>query len=98
VVADDKPHPVSGQVSLPALTKNLEIDYTALSLTIPERVRFRCKLERSDENWQDVGTRRQAFYRDLHPGSYTFHVIACNNDGVWNETGAALNFSIAPAW
>jgi signal transduction histidine kinase/ligand-binding sensor domain-containing protein len=98
VVADDKPYSVLGRATLPPLTKNLQIDYTALSLSIPERVRFRYKLEGADENWQDVGTRRQAFYRDLRPGGYRFHVIACNNDGVWNETGATLDFSVAPAW
>lgn len=98
VVADNKAYSVSTKAFLPPLTRNLQIDYTALSLSIPERERFRYKLEGSDDNWQDVGTRRQAFYRDLHPGTYRFHVIACNNDGVWNETGAALDFSIAPAW
>jgi hypothetical protein len=41
---------------------------------------------------------RQAFYQDLRPGNYRFHVIACNNDGVWNETDATLSFSIAPTW
>jgi hypothetical protein len=48
--------------------------------------------------WQEVGTRRQAFYNDLPPKNYRFHVIASNNSGVWNETGAALDFSIAPAY
>ncbi|HZB88535.1 MAG TPA: two-component regulator propeller domain-containing protein [Terracidiphilus sp.] len=78
--------------------KNIEIDYTALSLTIPERVLFRYKLEGFDNEWQEPGTRRQAFYSGLSPGSYKFHVIACNNDGVWNEEGATLDFSVAPAW
>jgi ligand-binding sensor domain-containing protein len=98
VVADDKPYSIFAKATLPALTRNLQIDYTALSLSIPERVRFRYKLEGSDENWQDVGTRRQAFYRDLRPGKYRFHVIACNNDGVWNEAGATLDFTVTPAW
>src|SRR5215475_11169581 len=53
-----------------------------------------CKLT----TWQDAGTRRQAFYTDLPPGQYRFRVIASNNDGVWNEEGATLAFSIAPAW
>jgi PAS domain S-box-containing protein len=76
----------------------LQIAYTATSLTIPERVRFRYKLEGQDKEWQDAGTRRQAFYTNLDPGSYKSHVIACNNDGVWNDTGAAVEFSIAPAY
>jgi len=84
--------------TLPALTKSLEIDYTALSLSIPERVRFRYKLEGSDKDWRDAGTRRQAFYTNLKPGAYLFRVLACNNDSVWNETGATLAFSIDPAF
>ena len=83
---------------LPARTESLEIDYTALSLAIPDRVRFRYKLEGVDSEWQEVGTRRQAFYTKLRPGQYKFHAIACNNDGVWNDTGAILSFKITPAW
>ena len=88
----------SSHLSLPAHNEKLEIDYTALSLAIPERVLFRYKLEGIDTEWQSVGTRRQAFYTNLPPGKYRFHVIACNNDGVWNEEGAYLDFVIAPAW
>jgi signal transduction histidine kinase/ligand-binding sensor domain-containing protein len=79
-------------------TQNLEIDYTALSLALPERVLFRYKLDSVDENWQNVGTRRQAFYTGLRPGKYFFHVTACNNDGVWSETGTSLEFRVTPAW
>ena len=49
-------------------------------------------------DWQDPGNRRQAFYTDLRPGQYRFQVIASNNDGVWNTTGATLDFSILPAF
>jgi PAS domain S-box-containing protein len=87
----------NGPLALPAKV-NLEINYTALSLAIPERVLFRYKLENIDTDWQNAGTRRQAFYTNLPPGKYRFHVIACNNDGVWNDEGAYLDFSIAPAW
>jgi len=76
----------------------VEIEYTALSLAIPGRVLFRYKLDGVDANWQNVGTRRQAYYTKLRPGNYQFHVIACNNDGVWNEAGAVLNFRITPAF
>jgi PAS domain S-box-containing protein len=87
----------NGPLALPA-KGNLEFNYTALSLAIPERVLFRYKLEGIDTDWQNAGTRRQAFYTNLPPGKYRFHVIACNNDGVWNEEGARLDFVIAPAW
>jgi PAS domain S-box-containing protein len=87
----------NGPLALPA-KGNLEFNYTALSLAIPDRVLFRYKLEGIDTDWQSAGTRRQAFYTNLPPGKYSFHVIACNNDGVWNEEGAHLDFSIARAW
>jgi signal transduction histidine kinase/ligand-binding sensor domain-containing protein len=83
---------------LPPLTRDLQIDYTALSFVAPEKMRFRYQLEGYDRSWQDVGTRRQAFYTDLRPGQYRFRVAAANNSGVWNETGATLGFSIAPAY
>jgi len=83
---------------LPPRTTNLQIGYTALSLSVPEKVRFRYRLEGADNEWQDAGARREAFYTRLSPGKYHFRVIACNNDGVWNEEGARLDFNIAPAW
>ena len=84
-------------VALPALTSDIQIDYAGLSFVAPQKVRFRYKLEGRDTDWQDPGTRRQAFYSDLPPGQYRFHVIACNNDGLWNETGATLDFVVPPA-
>lgn len=98
VFADEKAYEASSAVRLPARTRNLEVDYTALSFSIPQKVMFRYKLEGRDTSWQNPGTRRQAFYTDLPPGPYTFHVIACNNSGLWNETGTSLDFSIAPAY
>lgn len=98
VIADDRKHDSSTFFRLPPRTANLQIAYTATSLTIPERVRFRYKLEGQDKEWQDAGTRREAFYTNLDPGSYQFRVIACNNDGVWNETGAVLYFAVLPAF
>ena len=83
---------------LPPRTTNLQISYTALSLSVPEKVHFRYKLEEVDKDWQDAGTRREAFYTMLGPSEYRFRVIASNNDGVWNEEGARLDFNIAPAW
>jgi len=98
VIANRKEYLPSGELVLPALTRDLEIEYTALSFVVPQKVRFRYKLEGHDTTWQDPGTRRQAFYSDLRPGPYRFRVMACNNDGVWNEEGATLAFSVAPAW
>jgi len=98
VIADKKSYGNGQSIRLPSLTRDLEIDFTALSFVAPKKVRFRYKLEGYDTDWQDAGTRRQAFYNNLKPKKYTFRVIACNNDGTWNEIGAAQEFSIAPAW
>jgi signal transduction histidine kinase/ligand-binding sensor domain-containing protein len=98
VVGDRRSYLAGHDLRLPAQTRDLEIDYTALSFVAPQKVRFRYKLEGRDVDWQEAETRRQVFYSDLRPGDYKFRVIACNNDGLWNETGATLAFSIAPAW
>jgi signal transduction histidine kinase/ligand-binding sensor domain-containing protein len=88
----------SSKPGLPALVRDLTIDYTALSLVVPEKVGFRYKLEGWDRDWQDAGTRRQAFYTNLRPRQYRFRVMACNNSGVWNEAGDTLDFFVAPAY
>ena len=102
IIADRKTYDASsdanGRLRLPPLIRDLEIDYTALSLVAPEKVRFRVKLEGWDRDWKDVGNERRAFYSNLPPRNYRFRVIACNNSGVWNEAGASLDFSIAPAY
>jgi len=99
-VADRKTYEATadGSVRLPPLIRDLQIDYTALSLVAPEKILFRYKLEGRDHDWQDAGNRRQVFYNDLGPGTYRFRVIACNNSGVWNETGTYVDFTITPAY
>jgi len=98
VIADRKTYEPSTNLALPPRVRDLQFDYTALSLVVPERNLFRYKLEGRDNEWQDVGNRRQAFYSDLAPGNYRFRVIASNNSGVWNEQGASLDVSVAPAY
>jgi signal transduction histidine kinase len=98
LVADGKVIDSTHQTQLEPLTRDVEIDYTALSLAEPRKVRFRYKLEGFDPHWRDAGTRRQAFYTNLDPRAYRFRVLACNNDGVWNESGATLGFDLLPAF
>jgi signal transduction histidine kinase/ligand-binding sensor domain-containing protein len=74
----------------------LEIAYAGLSFIKPEHVRFKYRLEGLDANWVEAGNRRVAYFSHLPAGSYTFHVIAANSDGVWNETGARLSFVVHP--
>ena len=98
LVADGKSYSSAAPITLPPLTRDIQIDYTALSFVLPQRMGFRYILEGHDRDWENPGLRRQAFYSDLRPGSYRFRVIASNNDGVWNETGATLDFKVAAAW
>jgi signal transduction histidine kinase/ligand-binding sensor domain-containing protein len=97
-IADQVVHPFGSFLRLPPLTRDIEIDYTAFSFVNPEKVQFRYKLENYDSDWQESGPRRQAIYTNLPPKSYRFRVSASNNDGIWNSTGATLDFSIQPAF
>ncbi|HKU72348.1 MAG TPA: triple tyrosine motif-containing protein [Pyrinomonadaceae bacterium] len=96
LTTDEKTYQSTEILELPKGTENLRINYTALSLSVPERVRFKYLLEGVDDNWRDAGTHREAFFTNLGPGAYRFRVIASNNDGVWNEEGAVLEFTILP--
>jgi C4-dicarboxylate-specific signal transduction histidine kinase/ligand-binding sensor domain-containing protein len=98
IVADRRNYSPKDGLRLPALTRDLEIDYTALSFVAPQKMRFRYRLDGRDTAWQDSGSRRQAFYTDLRPGHYRFRAVASNNDGIWNETGAAVDLEIPPAF
>jgi signal transduction histidine kinase/ligand-binding sensor domain-containing protein len=98
ITADGQTYPVTSGLRLPAQLRDLTIDYTALSLAAPEKVRFRFKLEGQDPDWREVINYRHVQYSNLAPGNYRFRVIAANNSGVWNEQGASLDFSVAPAF
>ena len=84
------------EFTIPPGTGQLEIHYTGLSLQAPARVRFKYMLQGWDSDWVEAGSRRVAYYTNLPPGEYRFKVIACNNDGVWNEQGASSSFVLKP--
>jgi ligand-binding sensor domain-containing protein/signal transduction histidine kinase len=96
--ADDRTLTPSSGLRLRPRTRNLQFEYAALSLTAPEHVQFRYKLEGYDDDWRGPVSAREAAYTNLPPRNYRFRVIACNNDGVWNDAGATLDFSVASAW
>lgn len=73
-----------------------DFHYTALSFAAPDKVRFRYKLAGLDESWVEADGKRAAHYGPLRPGDYRFQVIACNNDGIWNDTGAAISLKVRP--
>ena len=76
--------------------RNIEINFAVLSLPVPERVLCRYKLEDYESDWHGPVATRSATYTNLPPRKYTFRVIACNDDGVWNESGTTLVFDIIP--
>jgi signal transduction histidine kinase/ligand-binding sensor domain-containing protein len=98
ITANGKAYEVTRGLRLPPRVRNLEIRYTALSLTVPEKVRFRFRLEGQDPDWREVVNRRRVEYSNLPPRDFRFRVMACNNSGVWNEAGTFLDFSVAPAY
>ena len=98
VIADRKELAATENLKLPPHPRDLQIDYTSPTFLIPKKVKFRYRLDPYDHDWHDAGTRRQAFYTDLPPRKYTFRVMASNSDGVWSETAAKLDFSVAPAY
>ncbi len=79
---------------------NSHIGFTfdGLCYTVPEKTKYRWKLEPIEEDWTPENHLNKAFYPSLSPGKYTFKVIACNNDGIWNNQGATYSFEIVPAW
>jgi ligand-binding sensor domain-containing protein/signal transduction histidine kinase len=96
ILADNQAVDQTQKVEFGAGTDRLEIHYNALSFAAPEKVRFRYKLEGYDKDWIDAGSARVAYYTSIAPGNYTFRVLGCNNDGVWNEAGASFSFYLRP--
>ncbi|HTX19144.1 MAG TPA: two-component regulator propeller domain-containing protein [Bacteroidota bacterium] len=94
-IIDGRSYPSTLSASVPAGKGELEFGYAGLSYTAPEKVKFRYFLDGYDDNWRDAGTRKTALYTNIQPGHYTFRVVACNNDGVWNLDGARFEFDIA---
>ncbi|CAM2008598.1 Histidine kinase domain-containing protein [Acanthopleuribacter pedis] len=97
VVADNRLLDREGAQVGPRL-EQIELSYTALSFSEPEKVLFRTRLEGFDLEWKEQGSRRFANYTNLAPGEYTFRVVACNNDGLWNLDGASFNFEVKPSF
>ncbi|MDP9010747.1 MAG: response regulator [Pseudomonadota bacterium] len=96
VTVDAVPIPLTQGVAVSPGHQQWEFHYTALSLLAAQRSRFRYRLEGFDKQWVDAGNRRIAYYTSLPPGTYSFRVIASNNDGVWNDTGASFHFTLKP--
>lgn len=97
LLVDDHTTPTDGgTVTIPPGHHRFEFQYTALSFIAPEKVRFKYRLEGTETAWTDQGTKRSVNFNYIPPGRYTFHVIACNNDDVWNQTGASMELIVQP--
>lgn len=96
MVVDGKPLDLASKNGVGFRGRQLQIAYTALSLMAPERIRFQYRLESLDKDWTDAEQRRTVDYVGLQPGRYRFHVIASNNDGLWNHEGAVQEFAVLP--
>ncbi|HET7624663.1 MAG TPA: two-component regulator propeller domain-containing protein, partial [Verrucomicrobiae bacterium] len=83
-------------LQIPPGHNRFEFRYAALSFVAPQKVQFKYRLEGLETDWVDAGAKRSVPYNFLPPGRYVFHVIACNNDGIWNETGASFAFTVMP--
>ena len=82
----------------PSQRQQVEFDFTALTFIKPEAIGFKYRLHGLDSDWVEAGTRRSASFAQIPPGHYRFQVTACNSDGVWNKTGAALKLTVEPYW
>ena len=96
VTVDDQPAASIERITVSPSQTRLSLHYAGLSFVAPARVRYRYRLDGFDTKWIDAGARRVAYYTNIPPGRYTFHVLASNNDGVWNETGASLDIRVLP--
>jgi signal transduction histidine kinase len=96
LIADGQSVDPYSRVEIPFRGHDLQITYTGVSLMVPERVQFRYRMENLDSHWIDAGTRRNKDYTNLRPGHYKFQVIASNNDGLWNGTGASIALRVDP--
>jgi signal transduction histidine kinase/ligand-binding sensor domain-containing protein/DNA-binding response OmpR family regulator len=96
ITADQQQHFGQGRIKAPPGKGDLSFKFTVLSFQDPLRVRFRYRLVGYDEDWIDAGNQREVRYMNLPPGTYEFRVIASNNDGVWNETGASCQVILQP--
>jgi ligand-binding sensor domain-containing protein/signal transduction histidine kinase len=97
LTADGVSVDMHGPVRLSPGRRRIAVGYAGLSLAVPERVRFRYRLDGFDREWSEPVAERQAVYTNLAPGPYRFRVVASNSDGLWNGSESSLSFEIQPA-
>lgn len=98
LTADDVSMSTAGTIAVPSARRRLAFSFAGLSLSMPERIRFRYRLDGFDHDWSAPTADRQAIYTNLSPRPYVFRVVASNSDGTWNGAEASLAFAITPAF
>jgi len=96
ITADNNPVNLAGSVRIPPSPRRITFEYTGLSLAVPGRIRFRYFLEGFDRSWSEPVATREAMYTNLGAHSYRFRVVACNSEGLWSESEAAIGFEVEP--
>ena len=96
VERDGNPVDLQARIRIAGGRQRITFNYSGLSLSVPERVRFRYKLDGYDKNWSEPGTAREAVYTNLDPASYRFRVMASNSAGLWNGQESTIQFEIEP--
>ena len=84
------------EVTLPPGKQGLEVRFTSLNLAAADRARFKYRLYPHESEWSPANDNRVAYYGKLPHGQYTFQVVACNEDGVWNMAGCSLEVNVLP--
>ena len=93
---DTSSGPAANRLTLQPGERDIEIDYTAIQFSAPEKIGFRYRLVGMDNGWMEAGGRRTAYYQRLTPGEYTFEVQACNANGLWQEQSSKLGVTVMP--
>jgi signal transduction histidine kinase len=97
IAADNVPIAMGSSIRIPPGPQRVTLNFIGMNLSVPDRVRYRFRLDGFDRGWNGPVERREAIYTNLNPGSYTFHVMASDN-GIWNGDQATLDFILAPTF
>jgi signal transduction histidine kinase len=96
ITADGSPVIIGVSPQVPAGRRRVTFGFVGLSLSAPERVRFRYRLEAFDKDWSEPSASNQAVYTNLGPGSYRLRVIASNGEGLWNSGETSIPVEVLP--
>jgi signal transduction histidine kinase/ligand-binding sensor domain-containing protein len=97
VEADGVPRGVVDPIRVAANPRRLSFSFAAVSLALPERIRYRYRLDQFDRDWSSPSAEQTAAYTNLAPGRYTFRVMASDSAGRWTGGERAVSVEVLPA-